>query len=131
MVVDVCHDDDEDDDRDKDGGGPAPHSDAGADVDAGAGVGVGAGAVPSAGVPASDSTLRTTPTSLTFVETESLRPILQRRRPTRAVTPPQVRRRPSVTDELEEAVRTLLTYHFSYLYIPRPYAGHRREKKRP
>lgn len=54
-------------------------------------------------VPASDSTLRTTPTSLTCFETDSLRPVLQRR-PTRALTPPQVRRRPSVTDELEEAV---------------------------
>ncbi|KAI9507321.1 hypothetical protein F5148DRAFT_131422 [Russula earlei] len=52
--------------------------------------------------PAGDSTLRTTPTSLTCFETESLRSALQRR-PTRALTPPQVRRRPSMTDELEEA----------------------------
>ena len=56
-----------------------------------------------------ESTVRTTPTSLTFVETDSsspgagLGPALQRR-PTRAVTPPQVRRRASITDELEEAV---------------------------
>ncbi|KAF8268466.1 hypothetical protein EI94DRAFT_1727592 [Lactarius quietus] len=49
-----------------------------------------------------DSTVRTTPTSLTFVETDSASPVLQRR-PTRAVTPPQVRRRASITDELEEA----------------------------
>lgn len=66
--------------------------------------GVGAGA--SGGT--SDSTLRTTPTSLTCYETtESQRQgqVLQRR-PTRALTPPQVRRRPSITDELEEAVRT-------------------------
>lgn len=130
MVVDVCDDEDEDDDKDKDGGGPTPHSDAGAEADAGAGAGP--GAVPGVGVPASDSTLRTTPTSLTFVETQSLRPILQRRRPTRAVTPPQVRRRPSVTDELEEAVRTL--HYQPTTLLPRflvPYAGHHREKKRP
>jgi hypothetical protein len=65
----------------------------------------GAGAGESS-VPASDSTLRTTPTSLTCIEMESLQPVLQRR-PTRALTltPPQVRRRPSITDELEEAVR--------------------------
>ena len=56
-------------------------------------------------VPTSDSTLRTTPTSLTCFETQSLRPALQRR-PTRALTPPQVRRRPSITDELEAAVRS-------------------------
>lgn len=56
-------------------------------------------------VPTSDSTFRTTPTSLTCFEKESLRPVLQRR-PTRALTPPQVRRRPSITDELEEAVRS-------------------------
>lgn len=49
-----------------------------------------------------ESTVRTTPTSLTFVETDSVSPALQRR-PTRAVTPPQVRRRASITDELEEA----------------------------
>ncbi|KAI9442045.1 hypothetical protein BJY52DRAFT_463045 [Lactarius psammicola] len=50
-----------------------------------------------------DSTVRTTPTSLTFVdETDCASPALQRR-PTRAVTPPQVRRRASITDELEEA----------------------------
>ncbi|KAH9023903.1 hypothetical protein EDB85DRAFT_2150845 [Lactarius pseudohatsudake] len=49
-----------------------------------------------------ESTVRTTPTSLTFVETDSVSPVLQRR-PTRAVTPPQVRRRASITDELEEA----------------------------
>jgi hypothetical protein len=66
------------------------------DDDAGAG----------AGGETSDSTLRTTPTSLTCYETtESQRQALQRR-PTRALTPPQVRRRPSITDELEEAVRT-------------------------
>ncbi|KAI0283506.1 hypothetical protein BC826DRAFT_1059956 [Russula brevipes] len=53
--------------------------------------------------PASEATLRTTPTSLTCFEmTESQAPVLQRR-PTRALTPPQVRRRPSITDELEEA----------------------------
>jgi hypothetical protein len=65
----------------------------------------GAGAGESS-VPASDSTLRTTPTSLTCIESEHLQPVLQRR-PTRALTltPPQVRRRPSITDELEEAVR--------------------------
>lgn len=56
-------------------------------------------------VPTTDSTLRTTPTSLTCFEMGSLRPVLQRR-PTRALTPPQVRRRPSITDELEEAVRS-------------------------
>ena len=72
--------------------GSTPHND-----DAGAGA-TGEG-------PTSDSTLRTTPTSLTcFETTESQRQVLQRR-PTRAVTPPQVRRRPSITDELEEAVR--------------------------
>jgi hypothetical protein len=71
------------------------------------------GATPGAGagegeiLPASESTLRTTPTSLTcFETTESQRQVLQRR-PTRALTPPQVRRRPSITDELEEAVRTV------------------------
>jgi len=57
-------------------------------------------------VPTGDSTLRTTPTSMTCFETQSLRPALQRR-PTRALTPPQVRRRPSITDELEAAVRHL------------------------
>ncbi|KAF8501780.1 hypothetical protein F5888DRAFT_1270102 [Russula emetica] len=62
-------------------------------------VGAGAGA----GGETSDSTLRMTPTSLTCYETtESQRQALQRR-PTRALTPPQVRRRPSITDELEEA----------------------------
>ena len=61
-----------------------------------------------------ESTVRTTPTSLTFVETDSsspgagLGPALQRR-PTRAVTPPQVRRRASITDELEEAVSPALS----------------------
>ncbi|KAI0280303.1 hypothetical protein BGY98DRAFT_342813 [Russula aff. rugulosa BPL654] len=65
------------------------------DDDAGAGAG--------ASGETSDSTLRTTPTSLTCYETtESHRQVLQRR-PTRALTPPQVRRRPSITDELEEA----------------------------
>ena len=71
------------------------------------------GATPGAGaregeiLPASESTLRTTPTSLTcFETTESQRQVLQRR-PTRALTPPQVRRRPSITDELEEAVSTV------------------------
>ena len=69
------------------------------DDDAGAGAG--------AGGETSDSTLRTTPTSLTCYETtESQRQVLQRR-PTRALTPPQVRRRPSITDELEEAVRSV------------------------
>ena len=69
------------------------------DDDAGAGAG--------AGGETSDSTLRTTPTSLTCYETtESQRQALQRR-PTRALTPPQVRRRPSITDELEEAVRSV------------------------
>ena len=63
---------------------------------------------------AGDSTLRTTPTSLTCYETtESHRQVLHRR-PTRALTPPQVRRRPSITDELEEAVCTvpLFPKHF-------------------
>jgi hypothetical protein len=100
MVVDVGDkDDDEDGSKVKNGdidGGPAPPPHADADVEA-------TRSRPGASVPASDSTLRTTPTSLTFVETESLRPILQRR-PARALTPPQVRRRPSITDELEEAV---------------------------
>ncbi|KAN0132358.1 hypothetical protein V8E53_009784 [Lactarius tabidus] len=59
-------------------------------------------AVPVAGLGPGESTVRTTPTSLTFVETDSASPGLQRR-PTRAVTPPQVRRRASITDELEEA----------------------------
>jgi hypothetical protein len=69
------------------------------DDDAGAGAG--------AGGETSDSTLRTTPTSLTCYETtESQRQQVLQRRPTRALTPPQVRRRPSITDELEEAVRT-------------------------
>ncbi|KAH9980473.1 hypothetical protein BJV74DRAFT_798116 [Russula compacta] len=72
--------------------GAAPHAAALQDANAGTGE----------SVPASDSTLRTTPTSLTCFETDSLQPVLQRR-PTRALTPPQVRRRPSVTDELEEA----------------------------
>jgi len=51
------------------------------------------------------STVRTTPTSLTFVdESDSASPAFQRRPTTaRAVTPPQVRRRASITDELEEA----------------------------
>jgi hypothetical protein len=65
-----------------------------------------AGAGAGAGGETSDPTVRTTPTSLTCYETtESHRQVLQRR-PTRALTPPQVRRRPSITDELEEAVRT-------------------------
>ena len=69
------------------------------DGNAGAGAGAGGGET-------SDSTLRMTPTSLTCYETtESQRQVLQRR-PTRALTPPQVRRRPSITDELEEAVRS-------------------------
>ena len=63
----------------------------------------GAGAREGERLPTSDSTLRTTPTSLTCFETTESQ-VLQRR-PTRAVTPPQVRRRPSITDELEEAVR--------------------------
>lgn len=63
----------------------------------------GAGAREGEPLPTSDSTLRTTPTSLTCFETTESQ-VLQRR-PTRAVTPPQVRRRPSITDELEEAVR--------------------------
>lgn len=58
--------------------------------------------VAGAGLGPGESTVRTTPTSLTFVETDSSSPALQRR-PTRAVTPPQVRRRASITDELEEA----------------------------
>jgi guanyl-specific ribonuclease Sa len=96
MVVDVCNDnEDGDKDKSRDDGPALPHS------------GSGPGA---ARAPASDSTLRTTPTSLTFVETESLRPILQRR-PARALTPPQVRRRPSITDELEEAVRSYILPH--------------------
>ena len=70
------------------------------DDDAGAGAG--------AGGETSDSTLRTTPTSLTCYETtESHQRQPLQRRPTRALTPPQVRRRPSITDELEEAVRTV------------------------
>ena len=65
-----------------------------------------------------DSTVRTTPTSLTFVETDSASPVLQRR-PTRAVTPPQVRRRASITDELEEAVSSprFLSYYLIFLMI--------------
>lgn len=76
----------------------------GAPVSAPAGV-----AVPGPG----ESTVRTTPTSLTFVETDSASPgpALQRR-PTRAVTPPQVRRRASITDELEEAVSPLFFFIF-------------------
>jgi hypothetical protein len=58
--------------------------------------------------PLAGSTVRTTPTSLTFVDetTDSASPAALQRRPTttRAVTPPQVRRRASITDELEEAV---------------------------
>jgi hypothetical protein len=72
------------------------------DDDTGALASAGAGGEPS------ESTLRMTPTSLTCYETtESQRQGLQRR-PTRprALTPPQVRRRPSITDELEEAVRS-------------------------
>ncbi|KAI9439672.1 hypothetical protein H4582DRAFT_2075044 [Lactarius indigo] len=57
---------------------------------------------PASAPAAGESTVRTTPTSLTFVDTDSVSPVLQRR-PTRAVTPPQVRRRASITDELEEA----------------------------
>jgi hypothetical protein len=84
MVVDT---------HEEDKNGSAPRE----DDDAGAGAG--------ASGETSDSTLRTTPTSLTCYETtESQRQVLQRR-PTRALTPPQVRRRPSITDELEEAVR--------------------------
>jgi hypothetical protein len=80
------------DTHEEDKNGSTPRED-----DAGAGAG--------AGGETSDSTLRTTPTSLTCYETtESQRQALQRR-PTRALTPPQVRRRPSITDELEEAVR--------------------------
>jgi hypothetical protein len=121
MVVDVCSYS-EDGEKDKSNGddglspgpgsAPPPHSDAGPlekeeeeEVGSGPGAGRGTGA-DGADVPARDSTLRTTPTSLTFVETESLRPVLQRR-PARALTPPQVRRRPSITDELEEAVSSL------------------------
>ena len=65
----------------------------------------GPASAPAAVMRPGDSTVRTTPTSLTFVETDSASPgpALQRR-PTRAVTPPQVRRRASITDELEEAV---------------------------
>lgn len=73
-----------------------------------------AGAGAGAGGETSDSTLRTTPTSLTCYETtESQRQVLQRR-PTRALTPPQVRRRPSITDELEEAVRTAPVYTYTH-----------------
>ena len=79
--------------HEEDKNGSAPRE----DDDTGAGAG--------AGGETSDSTLRATPTSLTCYETtESHRQALQRR-PTRALTPPQVRRRPSITDELEEAVR--------------------------
>jgi len=71
-------------------------------------------------LPTSDLTLRTTPTSLTCYETESIvRPaVLQRRRPTtRALTPPQVRRRPSITDELEEAVRLSIRYFCFFFFF--------------
>jgi hypothetical protein len=79
------------------------------------GVTPGAGAGEGEILPASESTLRTTPTSLTcFETTESQRQVLQRR-PTRALTPPQVRRRPSITDELEEAVRTVSIPDFMIL----------------
>ena len=72
--------------------------------------GAGAGAGESS-VPTSESTLRATPTSFTCIETENPQPALQRR-PTRALTltPPQVRRRPSITDELEEAVRATFPF---------------------
>jgi hypothetical protein len=104
------------DTRDGDKNGSTPHDD---------GAGAGEGEFP----PTSDSTLRTTPTSLTcFETTESQRQVIQRR-PTRALTPPQVRRRPSVTDELEEAVRFLTPniYACAYLYVlaeGRGYAGY-------
>jgi hypothetical protein len=79
--------------HEEDKNGSTPHE----DDDTGAG----------AGGETSDSTLRTTPTSLTCYETtDSHRQVLQRR-PTRALTPPQVRRRPSITGELEEAVRPI------------------------
>jgi len=79
---------------DNNAGGAKPHHD-----DGGAGE----------SLPTSDLTLRTTPTSLTCYETESIvRPAVLQRRPTRALTPPQVRRRPSITDELEEAVRLIV-----------------------
>jgi hypothetical protein len=74
------------------------------------------GAGAGAGGETSDSTLRMTPTSLTCYETtESQRQALQRR-PTRALTPPQVRRRPSITDELEEAVRIVSNSNSSQLH---------------
>lgn len=72
-----------------------------------------------AGGESSDSTLRMTPTSQTCYETtESQRQALQRR-PTRALTltPPQVRRRPSITDELEEAVRTAPNYNHQFINV--------------
>ena len=69
--------------------------------------------------PMSDSTLRTTPTSMTCFEMGSLRPVLQRR-PTRALTPPQVRRRPSITDELEAAVRSLPSSSLPHTYSTKP-----------
>ena len=85
-----------------------------------------------AGTGPGESTVRTTPTSLTFVETDSASPgsgpALQRR-PTRAVTPPQVRRRASITDELEEAVSSFARAHIhthTYIYI-NPFC---RKKKR-
>ena len=80
-----------------------------------------AGATPIMG----DSTVRTTPTSLTFVETDSASPGLQRR-PTRAVTPPQVRRRASITDELEEAVSLPLCFSISILFDDGADRGKRR-----
>ena len=67
------------------------------------GTGAGKGEI----LPASESTLRTTPISLTcFETTESQRQVFQRR-PTRALMPPQVRRWLSITDELKEAVCTV------------------------
>jgi hypothetical protein len=81
----------------------------------------GAGAREGEPLPTSDSTLRTTPTSLTCFETTESQ-VLQRR-PTRAVTPPQVRRRPSITDELEEAVRLSSSLSAPQFRIPdSPYA---------
>jgi len=87
--------------REEDKNGSTPREE---DDDAGALAGAGTGA--GASGETSDSTLRMTPTSLTCYETtESQRQVLQRR-PTRALTPPQVRRRPSITGELEVSVRS-------------------------
>ena len=79
--------------EDKNGSTPRKDDDAGAGADAGG--------------ERSDSTLRTTPTSLTCYETTECHQQDPQYRPTRALTPPQVGPRPSITDELEGAVRSV------------------------